>query len=229
MRNAFCFLILAVLATSAGCGGGGEASAPTGAGTTAATTGASSGSSSDEVPSGTSTSPAGTDTWVTSGANQNAYVFESETFRFEYPLTWSVARHPDHAALETALVGVGPGNTTDGVEVVVLKAPGFRTRQEAAQNLAARLAEVTEGEHARVIEEPEAFWRTPELSVFFITYRARMESGEPFIRRVALVYFGGRLYRLSCQFAPSRADEMAEPCAHALETLRIEGLGDIPQ
>jgi hypothetical protein len=128
--------------------------------------------------------------------------------------------------LEVALVG--PGNQTDGVTVHVFRARGFETEKDVRQH-AAQLRQDVRKESGRLIEEPTAYWDGEDFAAFYVSYSGRSPVGDKIVRQVAQLFFRGRLYRLTCQFAPSHAAEMDEGCTHALDTLKIEGLGEVPQ
>jgi hypothetical protein len=186
------------------------------------TTGVSSGPSSDTGFT--------SDSSPTTSEVPPSKVFESETYAFEYPLAWRILQRAaqDPRAVEVALVG--PGNQTDAVTMEVLKERPFETKQEVQQHVAQLREDVTGSESGRLIEGPTAFWDGKKnFAGFYVSYRGRGPFGDKLVRQVAQLYFGGRLYRFSCQFVPSHGPAMDEGCKHALETLEIEGLDEIPQ
>lgn len=124
---------------------------------------------------------------------------------------------------------VGPGNRTDAVTMQVYKEGPFETKQDVQQHVAQLREDVKRNESGRLIEGPTAFWDGKRFAGFYVSYRGRSPLGDRLMRQVAQLYFGGRLYLFSCQFVPSHGPAMDEGCKHALRTLKIEGLRDIPQ
>jgi hypothetical protein len=209
------FLALAAILVSAQCGGSAESAPPTA--THRATTTAAAGSETGPT----------TEQSATTGGATYAY-FEGKTFTFEYPIVWTVLRPTSQLEpepLESALVG--PGNQTDAVTMYVFRARGFDTDQEARAHIASLRRDIRRN-GGRIIEGPTAF-RSPkdDFTAFFVSFASSESSGR-IVRQIGLIYFRGRVYRFTCEFLSSHGAAMDEGCKHALETLKIEGLGKVP-